>query len=58
MKGTEGLWIGDGVADQYVLKCNKVTALLYEEIGDGFGYLFNHGRPVRIKLLSEEVDYG
>ncbi len=58
VKGTEGLWIGDGVADQYVLKCNKVTALLYEEIGDGFGYLFNHGRPVRIKLLSEEVDYG
>lgn len=58
LQGTEGLWIGDGVAEQYVLKYNKVTSLLYEEIGDRFGYLFTRSRPVRIKQLAEEIDHG
>ena len=55
------------VAFEHILICHAVAypeslcalhMLFVPGIGDGFGYLFNHGRPVRIKLLSEEVDYG
>ena len=56
--GAEGIWIGDGVADQYMLKVNKVTNELYEEIGDEYGYVLNRNRPTLVKLLSsmEEED--
>ena len=56
--GTEGLWIGDGIAEQYVLKPSKVTNTLYEEIGDDFGYLLTHGRPLRMKQLMSDVEGG
>jgi len=56
--GADGIWIGDGVADQYMLKVNKVTNELYEEIGDEYGYVLNRNRPTLVKLLSsmEEED--
>lgn len=52
LTGSDGLWVGDGIADQYLLKVSKITSDLYEEIGDEYGYLVNRGRPVLIKLLS------
>lgn len=58
--GTDGVWVGDGVADQYMLKVNKVTSDLYEEVGSEYGYLITRNRPTLIKLLSsrneEEVE--
>ncbi len=56
--GADGIWIGDGVADQYMLKVNKLTNDLYEEIGDDYGYVLNRNRPTLVKLLSstEEED--
>ena len=56
--GADGIWIGDGIADQYMLKVNKVTNELYEEIGDEYGYVLNRNRPTLVKLLSsmEEED--
>lgn len=60
LNGTDGVWVGDGVADQYLLKINKLTSDLYEEIGNEYGYLINRSRPSLIKLLSpkdsEEVE--
>ena len=52
----EGVWIGDGVVDQYLLKINKITSDLYEEIGGESGYQISRGRPKSIKMLSNGED--
>ena len=49
----DGIWIGDGIADQYTLKISKVTNDLYEELEVGYGYQVTKGRQKLIKLLSE-----
>lgn len=54
--GTDGLWIGDGVTEQYLLKLNKMTSDLYEEIGADFGYVIARNRPVMVKLLTSEAE--
>ena len=54
LNGADGVWIGDGIADQYFLKINKITSELYEEIGSDYGYLVSRNRPIRIKTLSRE----
>ncbi len=54
--GTDGLWISDGVADQYLLKVSKVTNDLYEEIGNEYGHIIVRNRPTLIKLLSSKTD--
>ena len=56
LTGSDGIWIGDGIADQYLLKINKITSKLYEEIGSDYGYLVARNRPVLMKLLSNESD--
>ena len=56
VNGSEGLWIGDGVADQYTLKISKVTNELYEEIGNEYGYSVVRNKPTLIKLLSSNVN--
>ena len=52
----EGVWIGDGVVDQYLLKINKITSNLYDEIGSDSGYQISRGRPKLIKMLSDKEE--
>jgi S-DNA-T family DNA segregation ATPase FtsK/SpoIIIE len=49
-----GIWLGDGVTDQYVVKIAKITNDLYGEIGDSFGYVVAKGKPKLIKLLTSK----
>jgi S-DNA-T family DNA segregation ATPase FtsK/SpoIIIE len=56
-----GVWIGDGIADQYTMKLSKNPKYIKEEIGNKFGYSVKKGNPIFIKVLSnattdEEVD--
>jgi S-DNA-T family DNA segregation ATPase FtsK/SpoIIIE len=54
--GAEGIWVGDGIADQYLLKLNKITSDLYEELGDEYGYVLTRNRPTLVKLLSSATE--
>lgn len=54
MENTDGLWIGDGVVDQYTFKINKITSDLYEEVGTDFGYAIVKNKPVLVKVLSDK----
>ncbi len=56
VKGSNGIWIGDGVSDQYILKLNKITSDLYEDIGYEYGYLIMKNKPYLMKLLQETLD--
>ena len=47
-----GIWIGDGFADQYFIKISKHSSSLYQEIGDQFGYLVNRGKPTLVKVIT------
>lgn len=51
--GVDGLWIGDGVSDQYQINVTGSTLGYQEEIGSSFGWLVTRGRPTLIKLLSD-----
>ncbi|KAA0549164.1 type VII secretion protein EssC [Bacillus sp. BGMRC 2118] len=59
---TEGIWLGNGISEQYLVKVQKVTPDMYKEIPEDFGYVITKGKPVLVKLLSktasaEEVAY-
>ena len=53
VNNTRGIWIGDGIANQFTIKLTKTTKDLYDEIGNKFGYTIERGTPVLIKLLEE-----
>lgn len=53
MENSDGLWIGDGVVDQYTFKINKITSDLYEEVENDFGYAISKGKPSLVKILSD-----
>ena len=48
----DGIWIGDGIANQLLLKINKMTSAMYDEIGTEYGYILSRGKTRLIKLLS------
>lgn len=52
--GADGVWVGEGVADQFAFKINKITSEMYEDVGAHFGYYIYRNRPILAKLLSAE----
>ena len=56
--GIDGVWIGEGIADQYVIKPNKITNDMYKEIGEDFGYLIIKGKAQLLKMLNFIDDEG
>ena len=52
----DGLWIGDGVTEQSILKINSLSAELYEEIGGEDGFSFTKGRMTLAKLLTSREE--
>ncbi|MDF2820870.1 MAG: signal peptide protein [Clostridiales bacterium] len=54
ISGGDGIWVGEGIADQYNLKLSKVSNDLYSEIGNGFGYVVNRGKQSLVKLLTSD----
>jgi len=58
VNNTRGIWVGDGIANQFSIKLTKTTKDLYDEIGNKFGYVVERGNPTLIKLLEkgEEIN--
>lgn len=58
VSGSDGIWVGSGITEQYTMKPSKTTSDMHEDIGTEFGYVLQKGKGVRVKLLREgtEVD--
>ncbi len=52
INNNNGIWIGNGITDQFTLKISKTNRELYEEKELGFGYHVRNGTPILIKLLN------
>ena len=53
----DGIWVGSGFTEQYILKANKTTPEMRESIPVDFGFSLINGKASQIKLLfnySEE----
>ena len=50
----EGIWIGNGIANQFTLKVSTNARLLRAEIQPNFGYVIRKGKAALIKFLSNE----
>lgn len=53
---SDGLWIGNGITEQYQMKANKTTSEMYEEITSEFGYSLIKGKCVKLKLLNNRAE--
>ena len=49
--GEDGIWVGNGIEDQYVFSLNS-TRNLINICGPSFGYTINGGQEVLVKLLG------
>ena len=50
----EGIWIGNGISNQFTLKVTTASRILREEVQEGFGYIIVKGKAYLMKLMSDE----
>ena len=53
---SDGIWIGNGITEQYQLKASKTTSEMHDEITDEFGYSLQKGKCVKLKLLKSRSE--
>lgn len=51
---SEGIWIGNGISNQFTLKVTTNSRLLRVELEPNFGYVISKGKAAVVKFLSEE----
>jgi len=56
VSASDGLWIGNGITEQYQMKANKTTSEMHENITSDFGYSLIKGKCIRLKLLNNRVE--
>ncbi|MBQ6135641.1 MAG: type VII secretion protein EssC [Bacilli bacterium] len=50
----EGIWLGNGIANQFTLKITTNSRVLRAEVEQGFGYVIYKGKASLVKLMSDE----
>ncbi|MBR3210797.1 MAG: type VII secretion protein EssC [Bacilli bacterium] len=50
----EGIWIGNGIGNQFTLKVTTNSRVLRQEVDPGFGYVIRKGKAELMKLMSDE----
>ena len=51
---SEGIWIGNGISNQFTLRVTTNSRELREEIDTPFGYIIEKGKAVQIKFIIDE----
>ena len=50
---SQGIWLGNGISDQFVLKLLSTPRELRLEIPENFGYVVKNGKAVLVKIIEE-----
>ena len=50
----EGIWIGNGIGNQFTLKIITSSRILRAEVEPGFGYIIKKGKALLMKFISDE----
>ena len=50
----EGIWLGNGLSNQFTLKVTTNARILRAEVSPGFGYIIKKGKAALMKLMSDE----
>ena len=56
VSGDTGIWVGNGIDDQYLIKTNTIGKDIVNKCGISFGYVVNQGEATMIKLLGIKED--
>ena len=51
-----GIWVGNGISDQYIFRLNSSNRNLVNNCGDSFGYLIKQEEAMLIKLIGMKDD--
>ena len=51
---SEGIWLGNGIGNQFTLKVTTNSRILRQEIDPGFGYSVKKGKASLIKIMVDE----
>ena len=51
---SEGIWLGNGIGNQFTLKVTTNSRILRQEIDPGFGYCVKKGKASLIKIMVDE----
>lgn len=51
---SEGIWLGNGIGNQFTLKVTTNARALRAEVEPGFGYIIRKGKASLMKLMSDE----
>ena len=54
---SDGIWLGNGISNQFTLKVTTSSRLLREEITEDFGYIIVKGKASLIKLMSDKQNH-
>lgn len=52
VNNTEGIWIGNGINDQFSLKISQRTNELKEILADDFCFVVKRGKPILVKFVT------
>ena len=51
---SEGIWVGNGIGNQFTLKVTTSARILRAEVEPNFGYIVKKGKATLIKFISNE----
>ena len=53
---SDGIWVGSGITEQYLLKANKTTSEMHDEITSEFAFSLQKGKVVKVKILKTRAE--
>lgn len=53
INNNNGIWIGNGINDQYSLKITQRISAMKEEVPNYFCFVINRGKPILVKYVSK-----